>query len=638
MGIEALTHRDDGTAIAVPHSHDDWQQWVSAGRTRNWMLGDPLIDWLHMYGKDRDYIPKHELDSYVEELDFLKFIFERGREFEAGILRLLEQQHEVATVARDYREIASLDKAEETFATMQRGVPVIYQGVLWDAQDLNYGSPDFLVRSDILYELFPNAIAAADASLAAPDLGAGAWHYRVVDTKFATLHFNAAGTQLDNNGSRPAYKAQLYIYNRMLGRMQGFWPQESYLLGRGWQQGTGRDAPRCSNALARLGPVSQKGSVANGVPIADEVERAVAWIRKLRVEGHQWQLLPTPSEPELYPNMSRSDDSEMMLDIGPGEQEPSDDSHGSDGHWVGVKRWLAEELKELTLLPNVGVPRRRTAHNAGVCKWDDPRLTPETVGVTGTQQGPTLQRFLEVNVSRGPTVRPARIEQDREEWHPTPALEFYTDFEFCSELNDDFSKLPEKGGQSLIFMIGCGHIEKGDWRFRLFVTNDLSEDEEIRIIREWVEHMQTVQLRLDPDNHRPRIFHWSHAEVTQLEGAYNSARRRHGDRADWPGDLNWYDFFSKVMRQEPVVVKGTWGFGLKAVAKAMRSHGLIETDWADNPVDGLGAMVGAWRCDAEARKKGTSMADEPLMQMIGEYNEVDCRVMMDIAYYLRENH
>ena len=84
MGIEALTHRDDGTAIAVPESHEDWQQWVSAGRTRNWMLGEPLIDWLRLYGKDRDYIPKQELDSYVEELDFLNFIFERGSSSRLG--------------------------------------------------------------------------------------------------------------------------------------------------------------------------------------------------------------------------------------------------------------------------------------------------------------------------------------------------------------------------------------------------------------------------------------------------------------------------------------------------------------------------------------------------------------------------
>ena len=33
MGIDALTYRDDGSKVTVPVSHDDWQQWASAGRT-----------------------------------------------------------------------------------------------------------------------------------------------------------------------------------------------------------------------------------------------------------------------------------------------------------------------------------------------------------------------------------------------------------------------------------------------------------------------------------------------------------------------------------------------------------------------------------------------------------------------------
>ena len=636
MGIEALTHRVDGTLVTVPESPADWKQWVSAGSTRNWMLDDPLIDWLRLYGEDRDYIPKHKLDSYVEELDFLKFIFERGQEFEAGILRLLEERYEVATIARDYRDIANVGKAEETFATMQHGVPIIYQGVLWDAQNLNYGSPDFLVRSDILHELFPNAVSAAEASIAAPDLSAGDWHYRVVDTKFTTLHLNTRGTELDNSSSGPAYKAQLYIYNRMLGRFQGYLPPASYLLGRGWQLTSRGETQRCSNAMDQLAPVAQDGSIANSVPIADEVERAVAWIRRLRAEGHQWQLLP-PSVPELYPNMSGVDDGEMMLDISPAEREPGDGSAESDEHWVGVKRWLAGELKELTQLWQVGVGKRKQAHEAGVYSWDDPQVTPGLVGVSGPRTEPTLQQILEANTGDGPVVLPLRIEKTREEWHTTPSVEFFVDFEFCSDLNDDFSKLPEKGGQPLIFMIGCGHVENSQWQFRSFTTSGLTEEEEFRIIREWVDHMRATQDRLDPENLQPRIFHWSHAEVTQLERAYNSARTRHGERADWP-ELGWYDFQMRVMRGAPVTVRGALGFGLKAVAKAMSSHGLIETDWADSQVDGLGAMVGAWRCDTEAQQKGTSMTELPLMQEIAAYNEVDCRVMMEIIRYLRANH
>ena len=126
MGINALTHQDDGTKVAVPVFPDDWQQWVSAGRTRNWMLDDPLIDWLQLYDKSRDYLLKQELAGYDKDLDFLEFIFDKGREFEAGILRLFQDQYDVITVAQDYQEISSLDKAEETFEAMKQGLTIIY--------------------------------------------------------------------------------------------------------------------------------------------------------------------------------------------------------------------------------------------------------------------------------------------------------------------------------------------------------------------------------------------------------------------------------------------------------------------------------------------------------------------------------
>ena len=637
MGIEALTHREDGSQVAVPTCPEDWQQWVSAGRTRNWMLDDPLIDWLLMYGKSRAYLPKTELDKYDKDLDFLPFVFEKGAEFEAGIFRLFQEQYEIATVARDYREISSLDKARETFETMRQGAPIIYQAVLWDAHNMNYGSPDFLIRSDVLHKLFPDSISESEVGISAPDLGDKGWHYRVVDTKFTTLHLNANGTEVANGGSGAAYKAQLYIYNRMLGRLQGFEPSHSYLLGRGWERTQRGETLRCTNAMDRLGPISQSGNVTNGVSIAEAVEKATNWIRRVRTQGQKWELLPTPSEPELYPNMSSADDGGMMVGIHPAEQEPGVEQDEPAEKWVSVKKWLAGELKELTLLWQVGVGKRKQAHDNGIYHWDDPQVTPEVVGVNGSKTGPTLELLLAVNTDDGPPVRPGRIEKTRAEWYSTPGVEFYVDFEFCTDLDDDFSKLPEKGGQPIIFMIGCGHVEQGEWQFKSLVVDSLSGEEEIRIIREWVDYMSAVRDRLDPANAKPRIFHWSHAEVTFLDTAYNSARARHQGVDDWP-QLNWYDFLVRVMREEPVVVRGAMGFGLKAVANAMHSHGLIATNWADNPVDGLGAMVGAWRCDQEARNLGVPMGQLPKMNLIAEYNEVDCKVMMEIVHYLRSNH
>ena len=638
MGINSLTHRDDGSKVAVPVTDDDWRQWVSAGRTRNWMLDDPLIDWLQLYGKSHDYIPKQKLGEYDQDLDFLEFIFDKGKEFEAGILRLLKDRYAVATIAQGYQESRSLERAQETFETMRQGAPIIYQAVLWDAQNMNYGSPDFLIRSDVLHQIFPDSISEQEAAVSGPDLGANGWHYRVVDTKFTTLHLNASGTQLANERGAPAYKAQLYIYNRMLGRLQGFEPPESYLLGRGWELRSKCIDYSGSDALERLGTVPQNGTVANRVLIAKAVEEALRWVRRARTEGKDWKLLPEPSVPELYPNMSIPDDADMMLEPEPAELGPGVEEDEPASQWTGVKKWLARELKELTQLWRVGVPGRKEAHKVGIYRWDDPNITPVSVGVNGPKTKPTLEQILTVNTDDGPPVRPLRIEKTRDEWHSTPSVEFYVDFEFCSDLNDDFAKLPDKGGQPLIFMIGCGHLENGEWHFKSLVANNLYEGEEIRIIREWVDYMSVVRDRLDPANGNPRIIHWSPAELTVLEKAYNSARVRHQERADWP-ELGWYDFYQKVMLEEPIVVRGALGFGLKAVANTMHSHGLIATNWgADSSVDGLGAMVGAWRCDQEAGKQCVPMAQLPLMDKISGYNEVDCKVMMEIVRYLRTNH
>jgi predicted RecB family nuclease len=49
----------------------------------------------------------------------------------------------------------------------------------------------------------------------------------------------------------------------------------------------------------------------------------------------------------------------------------------------------------------------------------------------------------------------------------------------------------------------------------------------------------------------------------------------------------------------------------------------------------MGAMVGAWWCDAEAARSGGSKRDQSLMAEIGRYNEVDCRTMAEMLDWLR---
>jgi hypothetical protein len=86
---------------------------------------------------------------------------------------------------------------------MERGASVLYQAVLWDAENRTYGIPDLLVRSDELNRLFPGVITKGEATQSAKDLNSSSWHYRVVDIKFTTLDLLAGG-ELGNDDSARA--------------------------------------------------------------------------------------------------------------------------------------------------------------------------------------------------------------------------------------------------------------------------------------------------------------------------------------------------------------------------------------------------------------------------------------------------
>ncbi|PZC45675.1 MAG: hypothetical protein C1O27_002340 [Chloroflexi bacterium] len=607
LGIEALTINAAGDPV-VPETGDDWAEWIAPTATRNHALRDPLLDWLNLYGEANGFQRDDQFASYDPRTDFRHFITRKGIEFEAAVVAHLMTLASIHVIPRELGT-RSLEPAQATFEAMLRGEEVIYQAVVRDAESRIYGAVDFLVRSDVLYKLFPSAITALAASEPAPDLGGSRWHYRVVDAKFTTLHFLAGGELGDSNGSSWAYKVQMFLYNRALGGLQGYMPPESFLLGRGWEQ----RSERGMSCMDRLGAVPDPHVSGNRGSLAIAAEEACAWLRRVRTQGQAWNVLPEPSVPELRPNMA-----------------------GQGGSWSEAKGRIARELDELTLLWQVGFDKRNAANQQGVLRWSDTACTSDVVGVTGKKQGPILAALLDVNRSiDGPAVRPAKIVTAQEEWRPVPPLEFYVDFEYVSDLDDNFSRIPERGGQPLIFMLGCGHLENGEWQWACFIADALSEPSEADVIDAWFAHMEAVRQRLIPDGERPKVIHWSRAEQSVLETQFNSAMKRHSDR-DWPAP-NWFDFLGKVVREEPVVVRGALGFGLKAVARAMHSRGHIDTDWGAGPADGMGAMVGAWSCEVEAKGRGCTLSETELMQDIARYNEVDCKVMMEIVRYLREN-
>ena len=591
MGIEALTVDAEGRSV-VPTTGEEWREWVSASSTRNYAIRDPLLDWLDLYGEQNGFRPDDEIPGYDLRTDFTQFIFRQGHAFERAVVDYLGTLTDVAQVgAGDATDSRDLGKAEDTFAAMRRGEPVVYQGVVRDAATRTYGSPDMLVRSDVLAKLFPDSVTDDEAGVAAPDLGAGPWHYVVVDVKFTTLRLLVSGG-VQSSGSSRAYKAQLYIYNRALGRLQGYTPQASYILGRSWRGPVDGKRVRGSGCMERLGRVPHDSTVARGVALEGMTNEAVEWVRRVRVEGMHWSTTPEPSVPQLKPNMRNESDSPWST------AKKEIEAILAGNPWV-------EGAESITTMADTGQ----------MALWPEGEHAPET------------------DFS---SVAPARVTAGGDTWRD-PGLAFYVDFETVSDLNDDFSLMPKRGGANMIFLIGCGHMEGRRWHYRSFLARDLSVEAEGEVIDGWIAHMQEVRDSLGRGDVEPPVFHWSSAETRLFETDFDSAISRHPDRL-WP-QVRWFDFLERVMRKEPVRIEGAKGLGLKAVARAMKRQRLIDSTWDDDSnLDGLGAMVGAFWAADEARRLGVSLEEIDLLREIVRYNEIDCKVMMEIIAHLRRFH
>lgn len=603
-GRTALTHTDDGRFLN-PESKEAWTEWVAASALRNWCLDDPLLDWLVEFGAAKGFLSDNARPDYDERTDFGRFLRTRGREFETGVMRLLSARYPVIQIGHRAADARDLLKANATVAAMEAGAPIIAQAVLRDPQRQTYGMADLLLRADVLAELFPADLSPAEAALPAPGLGLDT-HYRAVDIKYRTLDLLATGAMASD--ALP-HMAQVWLYNVALGRVQGYRPPAAYLLGRTWKHGKEHIGRGC---LERLGRVDDARVVGERGPLAEIVEAAIDWRRRLRGQGAGWEVLPVPSVPELFPYARNIE----------------------DAGWHRSKAEISQALAELTMVPGMNPERRRKALALGLRRWDDP-----TASAYNLEVAPHLARktdaVLEANRGTHAPVLPERI--NLVGWRLPAAREFFVDFETVNSLNDDFSKLPGPNGQPLIFQIGCGWYDPaGEWAFRQFTVDALSEPEEGRIIGEWLASMESELQASGLSWLKARIMHWSPAETSFLSTAYNSAQARHPGNT-WPAQLPWFDFLARVVREEPVAVQGAFNFGLKSIAKAMHAAGLIQTSWSNGPTDGLGAMVGAWWCAREAERLDIPMRQMELMQEIGHYNEVDCRAMAEVVGWLRAN-
>lgn len=211
-----------------------WKDMVAASTTRNYLLNDPIIDYLQKFnGNTTSNLKTTNTKSYKSDM-FTNYIMNAGVEFERELINLIKKNHDVVQVAESY-EAKNVGKFNKTVELMKKGANIIYQAVLHNYDNKTFGVPDLLVRSDYINKLLGyDVISKEEEHIKAIKLKTD-WHYKVIDIKHSVINLKANGKTILNSDSIPAYKGQLYVYTEALNKIQGITINKAFIWGKKYQ-------------------------------------------------------------------------------------------------------------------------------------------------------------------------------------------------------------------------------------------------------------------------------------------------------------------------------------------------------------------------------------------------------------------
>ncbi len=621
-------------------------EYPSATQLFNYFLDDPLLDYLDIYGTSLGFniesCPQHTLE-----------LMNKGCKFEELVIKAIRSKGLYVI------EVSKFDKwvdgCFETLQLMKEGYPIIFQSYVVNHENKTKGHPDILIRSDYLNLLKPGIISDDEARI--PSIF-GNWHYRVIDIKMSNIALSSDTKKILNNKLYKGYKAQVLVYTLAIGALQQYIPDTAYILGRSAHNyDNSYYVDNCFESISSIKYNEQDNILKN------ELLCVLKWREVLKT-------LPCVSR---IPNLINSNNqrlNEKMFDWESIEKLIPSDLNISlrpnmknvyDYKWISAKKQIAYQRQELTLLWNCGIKKRNLAIRDGIKTWEDYK---NYCLLKGGYQNSVLASILDINLptkdfNSNILISPKdKLNEDMYELLPPRNRPFLViDFETTNNLNDDFSNLPEKGGDEMIFLIGitiviprtyesfslinCPESDQKyyqdlyEYRYFPFFIKNMYLDDECKILRKMLKLLNDVKLWLDIEE--ITLHHWSNAEPTFFNKMFGRQYDFLSDEEiDFIDNINFADILY-IFKYQPIVIKDAFDFSIKTIGAAMYKHGMIKTIWSGD-ANGLSVMLDINKYSIEADKLGINLRDFKEINDVIIYNMIDCQVLAEIIIFIQHQY
>lgn len=558
-------------------------KWVSASKTRNFMLDDPLIDYLEnimsrtsINSDIIQYDNKHVGTKRKLDDSFTDHIMNMGEDFEDFIINHIKERvgvNEIVTIGKN-SSCSNIMNFLETKNAILNNIPIIYQAVLWNDKTKMFGVADLIIKVSMSKQLFPTYSEMLDDN-----------DYQVFEIKSSTVSILSDGISLNNDKIAQTYKAQVWMYVQLLNKLTNQNVKTAYIIGRRYK--TSKKAIKAIDdnfdvsELTGFGHFNMIAKIdfSTEQSLITKTKSAIKWIKEIKT--NKTLTHDPPNDDRLFPNMK---------------------NHNQ--RYEQIKQQLATKNAEITQIYRIGVNERKLAFQKNIFRADDPRLNVDILQLKNSETTKLIKNIIDVNKNDCDSNILYFDLKDKKKWHNVP-VKAYVDIETINSTAYNLNHIREV----FVFMIGVAIVEKGIWRYYTFTVNELTSENEQNIFDEFSAFMNMIQKR-----HKKRkipIYHWSHYEQSHLLPLTTI-----DSKFEWIDMLKW-------IKECGICVNGAFDFSLKNYARALLKLNLIETEWPEDIKGGLDAMHSAYEYYNSDRSVD-------ILSRIEAYNEVDCKSMFEI--------